>query len=138
MHILNQSLKKRKYTVHTQLTKGSIMLQSKEERILNSLINVVGDRQQILANNLTNANTPGFVRKDIDFNSVMKEVTKGGHKDLSKIVEGATYDDYETKASYEKELAEMAKNHLHYLLLTRINGHVYKNLEEATQSGRAA
>lgn len=116
------------------------MLQSKQERVLNTLISVVGDRQQMLANNLTNVNTPGFVRKDIDFNGVMQKVLKDGStaRDTDKIVEQNSYDDYDSKASYEKELAEMAKNHLHYLLLTRINGHIYKNLEEATQSGRAA
>lgn len=113
------------------------MLQKKEERVLNSLLSTVSERQQILSHNLTNANTPGFVRKDIDFNGVMKELLNDNHRDLDRVIEKSTYEDYSHKASYEKELAEMAKNHLHYLLLTKINGHIYKNLEEATQSGRA-
>ena len=39
------------------------MLHSNEEHILNGLLNAVGDRQQLLANNLTNASTPGYVRQ---------------------------------------------------------------------------
>jgi flagellar basal-body rod protein FlgB len=112
------------------------MLQSPDERVLNGLLSAVSDRQQILANNLTNVSTPGYVRQDMDFNSVLKDLNKS-NKNFDKIIESATYTDTSSKASYEKELAEMSKNHLHYVLLTRINGHIYKHLEEATQAARA-
>ncbi|MDD9897953.1 MAG: hypothetical protein OXU45_03030 [Candidatus Melainabacteria bacterium] len=112
------------------------MLHTKEERILNTLINAVGERQQILANNLTNVNTEGYVRQDLDFSAVVKDVNSG-HKGMDQIVNDAIYTDDGQKASYEKELAEMAENHLKYILLTRINGHIYQHMEEATQAGRA-
>lgn len=114
------------------------MLQNREERVLNGLLNAVSDRQQMLANNLTNVNTPGFVRQDMDFNSVIKGLSEEqNNKSVDKIIEKATYTDELKKPSYENELAEMSKNHLQYVLLTRINGHIYQHLEEATQSGRA-
>lgn len=112
------------------------MLRSHEEKILNTLISAVGERQQILANNLTNVNTEGYIRKDLDFNAVIRDLDKG-HKSMDKIIDDAIENDENTKPSYEKELAEMAENHIKYILLTRINGHIYKHMEEATQSGRA-
>ncbi|MDA0772293.1 MAG: hypothetical protein O3C63_05060 [Cyanobacteria bacterium] len=112
------------------------MLQSREERVLNTLISAVGERQHILANNLTNVNTPGYIRQDLDFGAVIKDVNNG-HKSMDKAIGDAVHTDEGVKASYEKELAEMAENHLKYVLLTRINGHIYQHMEEATQSGRA-
>jgi flagellar basal-body rod protein FlgB len=115
------------------------MLHSHEEKVLNGLLNAVSDRQQLLANNLTNVSTPGYVRQDMDFNDVLRDLkNSNSHKSVDKIIEDATFRDQNQKPSYENELAEMSKNQLHYVLLTRINGHIYKHLEESTQSGRAA
>lgn len=115
------------------------MLHSNEEHVLNGLLNAVSDRQQLLANNLTNVSTPGYVRQDMDFNSVLKDLkSHNPAKSVDKMIEDATFRDQTKPPSFENELAEMSKNQLHYVLLTRINGHIYQHLEEATQSGRAA
>lgn len=115
------------------------MLHSHEEKILNGLLSAVSDRQQLLANNLTNVSTPGYVRQDMDFNSVLKDLKSDNTtKSVDKIIEDATFRDPDQKPSFETELAEMSKNQLQFILLTKINGHIYQHLEEATQSGRAA
>ena len=115
------------------------MLHSHEEHVLNGLMNAVANRQQLLANNLTNVNTPGYVRQDMDFTSVLKDLkNEHSNKSYDEIIDQSTFRDSETKATYESELAEMSKNHLQFMLMTRINGHIYQHLEEATQSGRAA
>lgn len=116
------------------------MLRSHEETVLNTLLNAIADRQQLLANNLTNVSTPGFVRRDLDFSSVIKDLNNTAYTGMNgeKIIEKATYEEHGVAPSYERELAEMAENHLKYILITKINGDIYKNLEEATQSGRAA
>ena len=115
------------------------MLHSHEEHVLNGLLNAVADRQQLLANNLTNVSTPGYVRQDMDFNSVLKDLKNDNStKSIDQMIDNATFRDPSQKPSFENELAEMSKNQLHYVLLTRINGHIYQHLEEATQSGRAA
>lgn len=115
------------------------MLYTTEERVLNGLMDAIADRQQILANNLTNTNTPGFVRQDMDFVSVIHQLKKeNSNLSLDQIINQATYHDDSKKASYETELAAMAKNHLYYVLLSRIDGGYYKTLDDATQSGRAA
>jgi len=116
------------------------MLKTHHEKTLNVLLNAVADRQQILSNNLTNVSTPGFVRQDLDFSTVIKDLNSKEINEINgeRIIENATYEDYSTKPSFEKELAEMTENHIKYLLLVKINGDMYKGLEEATQSGRAA
>ncbi len=114
------------------------MLKSPEETILNGLIGAVADRQEILANNLANVSTPGFVRQDLDFNSVLKDLKNQdmNGKSMDRILEDATLVDDNTPPSLEKELAEMSMNHTKYILMTRINGHVYQHMEEATQAAR--
>jgi flagellar basal-body rod protein FlgB len=118
------------------------MLQSPEERTLNTLINAVADRQELLANNLTNVRTPGYVRQDIDFGSLMRDLKNAeeGNTEINinTSIQKATYMDEGGKLNYERELAAMMENQIKYVLLTRINGHIYKHMEEATQSGRAA
>ena len=39
---------------------------------------VLGQRAEVLANNLANADTPGFKARDIDFKSVLTEETNNG------------------------------------------------------------
>jgi flagellar basal-body rod protein FlgB len=42
-------------------------------------MSLLGERQKILANNIANADTPGFKARDIDFSSELKQaVAKGG------------------------------------------------------------
>lgn len=116
------------------------MLYSHEEKLLNGLIGATADRQQILANNLANVNTPGYVRRDVDFGSILRDIknTQGTQgADIDKAIKKAIYDDQGAKPTYEKELAEMYSNQLKYMMLVRMNGHIYKHMEEATQAGRA-
>ena len=117
------------------------MLNSREESILNGLLHAVGERQELLANNLTNIRSKGYARKDIDFHFVLSSLENADENqnpNFNSIIKKATFVEENKPMSLEKELAAMTENHLKYILLTRINGHIYKHLEEATQSGRAA
>lgn len=117
------------------------MLGSPEEKILNGLINAVGDRQQMLAQNLVSTRIPGYERQDLDFGSLMRDLKNGTETgqsiDMDKSIEKASYTEHGTKPTYESELAELSNNQLKYVLLTRLNGHIYQHMEEATQAGRA-
>lgn len=113
------------------------MLGSPEERILNGLIGAAADKQQILANNLANVRTQGYIRKDLDFNTVLKDLKRADNSPIDNSIKKAVYQDGTNRPSYEQELSAMYDNHLKYVLLTKINGHIYKHMEEATQAGRA-
>lgn len=115
------------------------MLHSDEERVLNALINAAGQRQKLLANNLTNINTPGFdSRQDLDFGAVVRDVKNGSKSSMRSSIDKAVYTDFNHKPSYEEEMSQLFENQLKYVLLTRINGHIYQHMEEATQSGRGS
>ncbi len=116
------------------------MLRSHEEKVLNVLIDAVSDRQQLLANNLTNVGVPGYVRRDIDFGTIMRDLNQADNQEINSntSVQKAIYEDPNQAPSYDSELAAMYENQLKYVLLTHINGHIYKHMEEATQSSRAA
>jgi flagellar basal body rod protein FlgB len=116
------------------------MLYSNEEKILNTLLNAASDRQKMLAHNLTNIHTPGYnQRQDLDFSTVVRNTQHGsGSKaDMSKAIENASFTD-DQKPTFETEMSAMFENQLKYILLTRINGHIYQHMQEATQSGRGS
>ncbi len=116
------------------------MLYSNEEKILNTLLNAAGDRQKMLAHNLTNIHTPGFnQREDLDFSTVVRNIKHSGDgkTDMNRAIENASYTD-EQKPTMETEMAAMFENQLKYILLTRINGHIYQHMQQATQSGRGS
>jgi flagellar basal-body rod protein FlgB len=41
-------------------------------------LNVLGERQKILANNIANSDTPGFKARDIDFSAELKKAVANG------------------------------------------------------------
>ncbi len=116
------------------------MLYSDDEKILNSLLNAASDRQKMLAHNLTNIHTPGFnQREDLDFSTVVRNVqhSAGSKIDMNRAIENASFTD-EQKPTFETEMSAMFENQLKYILLTKINGHIYQHMQEATQSGRGS
>jgi flagellar basal-body rod protein FlgB len=79
-------------------------------------------RQQALANNIANANTPGYRRVDVDFHSVLASALAGGateqdlkHLQFSTAVDpsGATRADG-SSVDVDKEMASMSENSLDY------------------------
>jgi flagellar basal-body rod protein FlgB len=53
-------------------------------------MNVFGDRQKILANNIANADTPGFKARDIDFSSELKQAVANGRAGTSGLAMSVT------------------------------------------------
>ncbi len=77
-------------------------------------------RHQVLANNLANAETPGFKRSDVDFRSTLTQALKSGDPHT---IEGAAFapqQDLQTLRAdgngvdVDVESANMAKNGLEY------------------------
>ncbi len=99
-------------------------------------INVLGKaadaswtRNGVISNNIVNVDTPGYKRKDVDFEVYLKGAVSGGislDDDVAgadlEVLSGTTYTDYRT-ASYrldgnnvdiDTENAELAKNQMKY------------------------
>ena len=83
-------------------------------------------RQDVLANNLANAETPGFRRSDVDFHSTLAEAMKTGDP---KAIETTTFSPEQETTSMradgngvdvDVESATMAKNGLEYEALVSV------------------
>lgn len=55
-------------------------------------LNLLGERQKILANNIANADTPGFKARDIDFSSELKQAVANGRSSSSGLAMSVTSD----------------------------------------------
>jgi flagellar basal-body rod protein FlgB len=84
-------------------------------------------RQEALADNLANANTPGYVRRDVDFHSAIAAAMPAGRATLESLsftaqAESSAFamqPDGNT-VDVDHEAAELAKNGLDYEALTQV------------------
>ena len=83
-------------------------------------------RQQVLANNLANAETPGFRRSDVDFHSALAQAMSTGD---SSAVDNVTFSPEQEQTTMradgngvdvDVESANMAKNGLEYDALVSV------------------
>ena len=75
-------------------------------------------RQSTIANNLANANTPGYQRQDVDFQSALKSAISGGSAAVERVTARAAADPTAplrfdgSSVDVDKEQAAMAENGL--------------------------
>jgi flagellar basal-body rod protein FlgB len=83
-------------------------------------------RQQLLANNLANAETPGFQRKDVDFHSALSQAMQSNDPSTIDAVQFTPKTDNQTMRAdgngvdIDVESADMAKNALEYQSLVSV------------------
>jgi len=88
-------------------------------------------RQQVLANNIANANTPGFQRSDVDFQSALAQAFSSGTPSTSQLdqitfspqpaANGAMQVDGNT-VDINTENADLSENTLDYQALESVMG----------------
>lgn len=93
------------------------------------------ERQRVLANNVANANTPGFVRSDVHFRSELAAALK--NQDVKEL-ESMRFEAVPDKVSPDridgnnvnvsKELGEMADNRILYEMAIRATSSKYERL----------
>jgi len=94
---------------------------------LNRAIAGATTRQATLANNLANANTPGYQRQDVDFHSALKSAISGGPQALNNVRPSAQADPtaplrYDgSSVDVDKENAAMAENGLEHEALVSVS-----------------
>ncbi len=94
-------------------------------------------RQKVLSNNLANANTPNYIRKDVRFTEALVDAIDRGDPAIRK-VEAEIYDDMETPAnangnsvSLQKELGAIAQNELLYNFAAEMTNQKFAVLHKA-------
>jgi len=84
------------------------------------ILDLIAQRQRALSGNLANMDTPGYVRKDINFSQYLGTMNNPLETELStKLGPSAIIQDKGGEVNAADELAEMQKNALLYTVATR-------------------
>lgn len=95
--------------------------------ITNKMLECSMQRQKVIANNLANADTPGYVRRELDFEKSLADMVKSGNiRELSSL-DPKVVNDLESGPArldgnnvvVSDELNEMMQNNIMYGLLTK-------------------
>ena len=110
-----------------------IMLDEPAARLTSKLIEIAQARQGVLANNLANANTPGYIRKDVDFQGELRRALASGKPESIGQLRADVAEDLSNPARIDgnnvvaaQEMSEIMQNGVYHNLLakaltTRIN-----------------
>ena len=94
-------------------------------------------RQEVIASNIANADTPGFKTRDVempmDFSGAMQEA-----RDMALEVPGLTTRNDGNNVNIDREARLLAENTLKFSLATQILRGQIKDIRSAIEEGRAA
>lgn len=120
-------------------------------------LNASWKRNEVLANNIANVNTPGYKRSDVKFQEILKDSlqrstiqgakTQPGHMDIggrdpSNIThEVTTSEGYSTRrdgnnVDIDVEMGEVTKNNIYYEAVSRQMSSKFNRLRSAITGGR--
>lgn len=103
---------------------------------IKGLTNAAVQRQEILSTNLTNIETKGYIRQEIDFAKVLGELkdrVPSFDEDSEGMLARARYKDYSKPMTLESELSKLYDNHLKYLLLIKSINHHFEHMKKALE-----
>jgi flagellar basal-body rod protein FlgB len=110
----------------TWLIRSPVSLFDNTQLAIERAISGAGMRQQILANNLANAETPGFKRSDVDFHTALGQAMKTGDATTIENTTFTSQQDPQTLRAdgngvdIDVESSTMAKNGLEYEALVSV------------------
>lgn len=106
-------------------------------KTLETALDVASDRARTLAENLANVNTPGYVRRDIPFHSVMRATLRegdDGEGEADPPVRTARADG--NQVDLEREMAAISENALIYQTVAQITAARLSAVKYAIAEGR--
>jgi flagellar basal-body rod protein FlgB len=100
-------------------------------------LNLLSNRQKLVASNLANAETPGYAAKDIDFQAEFQRLDYG---ETAQIIEpeGLDVRNDGNNVSLEREARLLAENALRFQLVTMLAKGQFRAVRSALQEGRGA
>lgn len=115
----------------------------KSSILLNKMLDITALKQRVIANNIANVNTPGYQRRDVSFDSELKEslrdsesIEKVGLKVVisnDKGAEAALRKDKNT-VNMDKEITELMKNTLSYNTYIELMSKKFRLIKDAISS----
>ncbi len=103
----------------------------------NFMLDLISNRQEALAGNLSNIDTPGYVRRDIEFSQYINTMNSPLETELSrKMGPSGVISERQTQMTAEDELAMMQKNSILYAMATRRMSTTITELRSVLNVGR--
>ncbi len=97
---------------------------------LESMLDLTARRQQALASNIANMDTPGYKAQDVTFQQELNGAT------TTKVIElGGTMKENGNNVELEKNMTELTKNGLQYLTLVQYMNQKIKTLRSSINEG---
>lgn len=96
-------------------------------------------RQKVLSNNLANANTPGYIRKDVKFTEALTKAMLRSPEAIRDVTpevvvdHDSPVDSIGNSVSLQKELGEISQNELLYNFAAEMTGRKFSTLQKAIQ-----
>ena len=133
---------------------GKNMFMDRTSRLLSKALDFRAVRQSVISGNLANAETPGYIQKQIPFeqelqkafdnNGLELEKSESGHLSGSDYIMGDDFNPYQLVREYGKpnelnidtEMAKMAQNNLMYEASTRLLSKKFELLKAVIDSRR--
>ena len=104
----------------------------------NLMLDLISQRQRALGTNVANVDTPGYVRKDIDFSQYVGSMNSPLETKLSTALgpSGVIEDRQHQEIDIAEELAEMQKNSLMYTIATRRMSNIITEMKTVINVGK--
>ena len=104
----------------------------------NLMMDLISQRQRALSSNIANMDTPGYVRRDIDFSQYLGSMNSPLETKLSTQVgpSGILEDRQRHEIDVAEEFAEMQKNALLYSMATRRMSNVINQMKTVINVGK--
>ena len=104
----------------------------------NLIMDLVSARQEALAGNLANVDTPGYVRKDVDFSQYLNTMNSPLETKLSqKLGPSGVIQDKQERKTPADELAEMQKTSMLYSLAAKRMTSIISEMKTVINVGKS-
>jgi flagellar basal-body rod protein FlgB len=102
------------------------------------MLDLISQRQRALGSNIANVDTPGYVRKDIDFSTYLGSMNSPLETKLSTSLgpSGVIEDRARQEIDMAEELAEIQKNALMYTMATRRMSNIITEMKTVINVGK--
>lgn len=102
------------------------------------MLDLISQKQRALGANLANMDTPGYVRRDVDFADYLGTINNPIETRLSEIMgpSGVIEEREHEEIDPAKELTEMQKNSLFYTMATRRMSNIITEMKTVINVGK--
>ncbi len=104
----------------------------------NLMMDLISQRQRALGSNIANVDTPGYVRRDIDFSQYLGSMNSPLETKLSTELgpSGIIEDRRKQDVDIAQELTEMQKNSILYTMATRRMSNIITEMKTVINVGK--